>query len=821
MSPATNATLAGVLATILTLAASLMAATTHAEATEGAGAPAASSGTALDAPPVPSASPAETPQATPEAPKGPVIAPGPTGETGAALGTTVKDASAMDARLLRDLPWDYCGRRPLRLGKAPLAPPPRDDEPIRIAADAADYDQVSEVVKLRGDVEIRRGGQSIEGQETTYDRRSGEAVATGNAFLEHPGLRITGSHAQFNLDTEKGNIWDAQYRVTGPVNGRGQSDQVTILSKDLAHLANTTYTTCPPGSQAWMLRANKLDLDHSTGRGVARDATLRVGNVPVLYTPYLDFPIDKRRQSGLLIPSVGFSNSNGFDLSVPYYFNIAPNLDATLTPRIMSERGLMLGGQTRFLTERQSGTLLGEIIPNDAKAEGDPTRWAIQAVQKGQFGPRWSTVININAVSDDQFLADFGNTLKATSARNLERRGDLTYSGDGWSLVSRVQQFQTVDATLAPNDRPYARLPQLLLNVTPWRGDSGLEAGADGEYDWFDHSTKVDGQRLAMAPWLSWPLRRSYGHLIPRLKVRTAGYALQNQVAGAPNDPSYLLPTASLDGKLIFERPISWFGGPSIQTLEPRLYYLYTPYQDQAEIPTFDTTQLDFSFASLFRDNRFAGRDRIGDANQITVGLTSRTLSEGDGRELLSASIGQILYFADRRVQIAGPPQDSQTSGVAGELAARILTHWSARVSLQYDPQVDTNPWERRVLQLHYQTPEARLFNLAYRYNLGTSIDDRYEDTDLTFRFPLGRRVEVVGRWLYSLLHAETMDAFAGIEFGQCCWRVRLLARNYKNSADSSGNTSVMLQVELAGLGAFGQSIDKLLESGIYGYQKN
>ena len=567
-----------------------------------------------------------------------------------------------------------------------------------------------------------------------------------------------------------------------------------------------------------MIRANKLDIDNTTGRGVARDATLRVGDVPVLYTPYLNFPIDNRRQSGFLIPTVGLSDITGFDLSVPYYFNIAPNLDATLTPRIMGQRGLMLGGQTRFLTERQRGTLQGEIIPNDAKAEDDPTRWSVHAEQKGQFAPRWSTAININAVSDDQFLGDFGNSLEATSVRNLERRGDLVYSGNGWSMLSRVQQFQTVDATIKPSDRPYARLPQFLLNVTPWRSDSGLEAGADGEYDWFDHSAKVDGQRLALAPWVSWPLRRPYGHLIPRAKLRTAGYALQDQAAGAPNDPSYLIPTASLDGKLIFERPISWFGRPSLQTLEPRLYYLYTPYQDQANIPTFDTTQLDFSFASLFRDNRFSGRDRIGDANQLTLGLTSRTLNEGDGRELLSASIGQILYFADRQVQIAGSAQDSQTSAVAGELAARFLAHWSGRASFQYDPQVDTNPWERRVVQLRYQTPDARLLNLAYRYNLGTSVDDRYEDTDLTFRLPLGRRVEVVGRWLYSLLYEETMDAFAGIEFGQCCWRVRLLARNYKNSPDSSGITSVMLQVELAGLGAFGQSIDKFLESGIYGY---
>jgi LPS-assembly protein len=740
----------------------------------------------------------------------------------AATGTVAPtDPATSRARVHQDLAWDYCGQRPHKLGPAPAARPPGDDEPVKIEADAAEYDQGSEVVRLRGDVVIRRGDQAIEGQETTYDRRSLEAVAAGNAFLEHPGLRIAGPRAQFNLGTDQGGISDAYFRLTGPINARGQADQVSILSRDLAHLSGVTFTTCPPDSAAWGLRASSLAIDNTSGRGVARNATLRIRDVPVLFTPYFDFPIDDRRQTGLLIPSVGVSDTTGFDLSIPYYFNLAPNLDATLTPRIMGQRGLMLGGETRFLTERQRGTLRGEILPDDIKSDDNATRWAIHADQQGLFGQRWSTALNLDAVSDDRYLGDFGNTLAATSARNLERRGDLLYGGNGWSLLSRLQQFQTVDPTLAPSDRPYARLPQLLLTVTPWRSDWGPEAGADGEYDWFSHSDKVEGQRIAVAPWVSWPLRRPYGHLIPRAKLRTAAYALQDQAEGAPSDPSYLIPTLSLDGKLIFERPISWFGRPSLQTLEPRLYYLLTPYHDQADNPVFDTAAVDFSFASLFRDNRFTGRDRIADANQLTLGLTSRTLKEGDGAELLSASVGQILYFADRQVQIAGPAQDSQTSAVTGEISAQLLADLSARASFQYNPELDTNPWERRVVQLRYKGGDARLLNLAYRYNLGTSLDERFEDTDLTFRLPLGRRVEIVGRWLYSLLYEETMDAFAGIEFGQCCWRVRLLARNYKNSPDNSSNTSVMLQVELAGLGAFGQSIDKFLESGIYGYQRN
>jgi LPS-assembly protein len=728
------------------------------------------------------------------------------------------ETAAAQARLHRDLNWDYCGPRPVALGPAPAPPIPGDQEPINIAADAAEYDQAAELALLRGDVEIRRAGQTIEGREATYNQTTGEAVATGGIFLENPGLRVAGSQAQFNLGTDQGSIWNAHYRLTGPSNAHGYADQAVIFSRDLARFDQITYTTCPPTSNAWALRATKLDIDRTTGWGTARNATLRIRDVPVLYTPYFSFPIDDRRKSGFLVPTIGISDSNGFDLTLPYYFNIAPNLDATFAPRVMSKRGLMLGGEVRFLTESQRGAIEGQIIPHDSETTESPTRWVFHADQLGHLSPHWSTAVNYNTVSDARYLSDFGNRLETTSVRNLEQRGDLTYAGDGWSLLSRLQQFETVDETIPPTSRPYARLPQLLLTASPWNSTNGVQSGADAEYDYFDHSTKVHGQRFAAAPWVSWPIRRPYGYLIPRAKLRAAAYALTDQTEGLPTDPAYAIPTLSVDSKLIFDRSLNWFGKPSLQTLEPRAFYLYTPYRDQSDAPTFDTTPLDFSFASLFRDNRFTGRDRIGDANQLTLGLTSRTLDETGGRELFSVSIGQVLFFEDRQVQVSTPTQESQTSSVAGELAARFLTNWSGRASLQYNPNTDTDAWEKRVFQVHYQTPDARVLNLAYRYNAGTSTLDRYEDTDLTFRLPVGGRVEFVGRWLYSLLYGETMDAFAGIEFGQCCWRMRLLARNYKNGPDSTGTTSVMLQLELAGLGKFGQSIDKFLEKGIYGY---
>jgi LPS-assembly protein len=281
-----------------------------------------------------------------------------------------------------------------------------------------------------------------------------------------------------------------------------------------------------------------------------------------------------------------------------------------------------------------------------------------------------------------------------------------------------------------------------------------------------------------------------------------------------------LIPSLDLDGKLIFEREANWLGNQTLQTLEPRLYYVLTSYADQSDNPRFDTTALDFSFASLFRANRFTGYDRIGDENRLTLGLTSRTIANQGGDELFRASLGQVYYFDKRRVQLTDSGVESDiSSSLAGELAARLHKDWTAQASLQWNPNQTESPWEKQVLQLRYAPDREHLINLAYRYNLGNQSSEEYEDTDLSFQMPLNSRVRVVGRWLYSMLNDETVEAFAGLEFGQCCWRLRVLGQHLKRDANEPASTSVMLQLELAGLGSFGNPIDKLLERGIYGYQ--
>lgn len=750
------------------------------------------------------------------------MVPGPTAvSTAERRDAPIAPASAAPdpAPLYQDLPWDYCGPRPPRLGPAPLVPPPGKDEPVYISADSAEYDRTAEQIALRGGIQVDQGSRQIRADEMTYDLASEALEARGHTYLTQPGVRLIGDRGTVNLKADQGSLWDLHYRFTGTANARGSAARAELLSPTLSQYEDISYTTCPPGRTPWLLQASRLEVDQAEGRAVARHARLRLGKVPVLYTPYLSFPIDDRRKSGILVPTLASSDERGLDITVPYYWNIAPNLDATFSPRYMSKRGAMLGAEVRFLTPKQSGQVYGEILPNDQAYDGDGPRGAYQVTHRGRYSPSLSSDLYISGVSDDTYLEDFGNRLEVTSVRNLERRGDLFYSGQGWSLLSRVQDFQTVDRSIPPADRPYSRLPQMLFNLWPRRIGPGIELGLNGEYSYFDHGDKVHGQRLALLPTVSWPLRRSYGHLIPRVNLYHASYALRDEPSGIDSDPSHTVPSFNLDGKLIFERSTHWLGTSALQTLEPRAYYLYTPYEDQDDTPTFDTAELTFSFGSLFRPNRFTGRDRVGDANQLTLGLTSRTIDDDSGLELFRASLGQILYFEDRRVQLVGDTDAEGSSALVAELATRIGPEWSARAGLQWDPNQSDERLQKRALELHYETPGRHLVNLAYRYDLGTTEATRYEDTDLSVRWPVGPQLELVGRWFYSWLYDETLEAFAGLEYGQCCWRVRVLGRHFKNRPEETGSNSVMVQLELSGLGALGHQIDKFLERGIYGYR--
>lgn len=704
-----------------------------------------------------------------------------------------------ESRLHQGLPWNFCGPRDWTSSRGmqiAIELPDYSDLPIELIANSVDYLQTTGIIFATGAAQVIQGGQRLEAPALTYERDSERLTSSGETLIESDGLRMIGEDASFHMGAFKGDMSEVHYRVSEDSNLRGRADRAEMLNRLHTRFDRVSYTSCPPGNNAWSLRAKKLSLDRDKNQGIARDATLRLGPVPVFYTPYFSFPLSNERKSGFLRPTIGSSETTGFDLTLPYYWNIKPNWDATFYPRYMEERGLLLGTEVRTLQPNGSARLFTEIIPDDKGYARDAARGLLRLEQQGNYFGPLSTRIDFNAVTDDTYFEDFGNDLDLTSTRRLTRFAEAVYRATDWTLTTRIQAFQALDK----ND-PYERLPQIRYSLRKQTLGPGLEFQFDGEYNYFYKKDAVHGQRLTLSPSLSWPLRKSYGHLIPTARLHASKYLLEETSAGDTDSPDHLIPSFDLDAKLIFERPINWLGQSGVQTLEPRIKYLYTPFVDQSDTPVFDSSQLGFQFAYLFRDNRFTGGDRIGDANQLTVGLSSSTLALDSGLEALNLSLGQIFYFADRKVQLSGEPEDRSRSPYAAELTARPHRFLTASASLEWDPDTDpgVKEWRRRVVGLGYNDDVGRTLSAVYR-----SSGSSYETTRLSFSTPLGPRIDLIGDWLYSLKDKETSESMLGVSYGQCCWRIHASARQIKRYANEDPELAWILQLELRGLGVIG-----------------
>ncbi|MEW8354997.1 MAG: LPS assembly protein LptD [Candidatus Thiodiazotropha sp.] len=718
-------------------------------------------------------------------------------------------------RIDRGLDWDYCKNPPGETGLP--ATPALPGAAIRLEADQMEYDQARGLSLLRGSVQLWRPDGYAEADSISFDHRRRIANLFGNLFIEQGGVRATADEGYLELDDDSGWLSETEFRLTTG-GARGSAALITLDGREHSHYRDAVYSTCLPDRDDWRLVATELAIDMAQGWGSARHARLELAGVPVLYLPYFTFPVDERRKSGLLIPSMGSSNRLGSELILPYYFNLAPNYDATLTPRLMSKRGVMLGAEFRFLGERQRGEISGEILAADRQQspDRDDRRSALRFYHASLPYPGLATRIETSAVSDNEYLEDFGSGLAITSRRHLERVGEVAYNIGNWNLLGRVQRFQTVDDSLSESQHPYRRLPQLSTRYRNRTGPLGLTLGFSGEYAHFKHDTLTNGERLSLRPSLSLPLRRSWGHLVPRLSLNYAGYRLDQEAESPDETPDYFVPAYSLDGGLVFERETHWFGTPALQTLEPRLFLLYAPFDDQSEIPDFDSAELDISFSNLFKENRFTGRDRFGDAKQLAFGLTSRWFQSDNGMERLRASIGQIYYAEDREVQLSGSAEEDPSSAIVAELSSRLGDHWRTRLTLRHNPHLDQEQVERGRFTLSYSTPEQQRFNVDYNFKR-----DSIEDLDLSFYWSFGHKFSLFGKWKYSYLYERNMNRIAGLEYGgRCCWKLRTLVQRYvaNEDKDEEEETRFMLQLELRGLGALGHAVDSTMQETIYGF---
>lgn len=690
---------------------------------------------------------------------------------------------------------------------------PKDGDRLAAAADVdADRVDVSDESRyvLEGNVRLERADQALATDQLSYSHDSQAWEADGDVRYQDRAVLVAAQRATGDLDADEALLEDSRYQLLTS-RGNGVAARVA-LQGETARLDSVSYSTCDPDARAWELVADRVDLDQTTGVGVARGAKIRIGSVPVFYVPYLSFPIDDRRKTGFLYPRVGYSDSGGLDIAAPYYINIAPNLDATLIPRLYSDRGVMLGGEFRYLLGAHQGEFRGDFLPDDDEAGRD--RSFVRFDHVGRLSPQWSVSAHIANVSDDRYFEDFGDSLSLSSIGILGSTAAVTGVGRYWNAQVELQDWQITDPFVPDTAEPFRVLPRATFDyVRPFGGD--FIAGVETEAVRFDHADRPGGERVDLKPFAAWDFRRSYGFVRPELAFRYTGYQLDDDIVTPFGDssPSRALPIASVDTGLYFERDTNWFGESTIQTLEPRLYYLYVPYEDQSDLPVFDTQELTFGFGQLFRDNRFTSADRQTDANQATLAVTSRLLSAETGVERLTASFGQIRYFDDQRVQLPGVPTNrAEGSAYVAELDARLSEAVSLGATLQWDPE--PRKTELAALRGQWRFASGGVANAAYRYRR-----DFLEQIDLSGSYPVSDRWRLVGRYNYSLLDTTTLEAFAGVQWESCCLAVRVLGRHYLRNREGEKNNALYVELELKGLGSLGRRTEDFLRDAILGYQ--
>ncbi|MCV6609691.1 MAG: LPS assembly protein LptD [Amphritea sp.] len=677
-----------------------------------------------------------------------------------------------------------------------------EDDELRIDADRSET-QLGGLTVFQGNVQLRQQGRYLRGDQAEIDQVSNRISMNGNIRYREPGLLLSGDHAQTNATSGETLISNASY-VFHERSLRGDADQIIRLEDERVYLEQSTFTQCPPGDNSWHIASGEIELDPNKGFGTAKNATLQIADTPVLYFPYMTFPIDDRRLSGFLYPSFGYSDGAGFQLSTPYYFNLAPDYDDTLTPRYFSKRGLLLENEFRHLNNYGSQSLSTGILFDDDQTGKD--RWLASIKHSGGTGP-WSTSLDYNAVSDNNYFNDLGSSLEVNRQDHLNRRVSSNYQGDTWNANLTLHAYQTINAK---TNGPYQRMPQFRLN-----GQDRFNYGAgnlelsylidatqfDRNLDGLTGINRVTGSRLHLQPSISMPMLWPWGHLTPKVSYWQSQYNLNDQIAGQDDSIDRSVGVFSLDSGLVFERITDNY----TQTLEPRAFALFVPETAQQGIPDFDTSTTSFSYAGLFRENRFTGLDKLGDAQQLSLGLSS-AFYQNNGGELARLSLGQAFYFDDRNVQLNGNTtiETANQSNYAAE--AMWNPHSNLRVTV--DSELSRTSLKRieSNFKVSYQPSLNKVISFNYRQR-----DEEREQTDLSFIWPVSPTWSVMGRWQKDLFNNQTPETLLGLEYQSCCWKFRVAARRWiKDDSNQTTDNAIYLQLILNGLGTLGSGDNAL-----------
>ena len=661
-------------------------------------------------------------------------------------------------------------------------------------------------VSISGGVLLRHADKLAAAEFARYEPQTKALHLEGDVRYEDSGTQILSQSAEFAYQTGRIRFEGAEFSL-GNNNSRGAADAIEINQNGKLILDNVEYTSCPPGSEDWLMQGSSIELDTHTGVGTAKGMKLRFKGVPILYAPYLSFPIGDARKSGVLTPEIGSSGRSGTEIRVPWYWNIAPNYDATIMPRLLTSRGTQLAAEFRYITDSNRGTIAADILPDDDMTNS--ARHQVWVEHETMFRNGWRNQIEFREVSDSQYYEDLGGSLSSSSITHLNRNLRLDYQSRNFSILGQVQDYQTIDDAILPDQEPYQRLPQVLLRGG-WNVPMGLRFGVVGEVVNFDRDVGVTGWRFNVAPKLELPITQPGWFITPAIEFDYTQYDLKDTSAGRVTDPSRSVPISSLDVGMILERSMKTSN--RIQTIEPRFLYVNIPFRDQDQLPVFDTITPDINLVQLYRKNRYIGIDRIGDTEQLSAGVTTRVLDISTGRELMSATIGQTRYFDDRMVTLPGlATATSETSDYIAQLRFSLFKNVNFDIGHQWG--TDTTKSEAR---LQYRPANNKILNLAYRFRR-----DSLEQGDVSWSWPLSSHWNFVGRYNFSFRDDEVLEQFFGLEYESCCWGLRLVSRRHISTRDGTRDSSFGLQLVLKGMTNVGTAADKLLERGILGYSED
>ncbi|ACA85310.1 LPS assembly protein LptD [Shewanella woodyi] len=704
--------------------------------------------------------------------------------------------------------------------------------------------EMGKQARFNGDVSFSQGGRHIAADEAILDQGEERLDANGNLVFQDQMITITADSLVAEMRNNSASLWGAQYWLHGQ-QIHGDAEKLEITPDNNLHLTKTNFTTCPPGDTSWLLEAETIKIDSTEEWGELWDAKLRIGDVPVFYIPYMTIPVSDKRKSGFLFPLLSTSTTNGVEVATPYYWNISPEYDLTLTPHYMSSRGLFLKSDFRYLAgDAQQGQINVEYLGNDDMLSDSQDRYLYHWEHRGAINENWRVLANFTDVSDNNYFNDLKSEVQRATDNQMSRIGEISYFEQNWDFTARVQDIKV----LGEEEKPYQVMPQVGLNYRAPDFWNGLDFSLLSEVSNFEHDDNEysTATRLHIEPTVSYPIHGPAGSLTSEVKLLQT-YYWQNDNGFEANQElassvSRTLPQVRLHGQINFERFTSYFNENYRQTLEPQFQYLYVGYEDQDDIGIYDTAKIQEDYFGLFRDRRFSGIDRIADANQFTLGLTTR-LFDDHNVETFRFSLGQIYYLEDSKVGISDPinpinnltQENTSNSVLAAELSTKLYKDWYMSGAIQYDTKQSDN--KKSEVTLDFRPGANKLLQFSYRYvpdllNTNTNESVNISQTGMRAAWPINDNWYLVGNWYYDLNESRSVETYTGFQYESCCWAVRLsyhyrIKTNYEDDFNPVQDnrelfeSGLYLNFVIKGLGGSGPlGVSDMLNDGLFNYRK-